>query len=78
MGNSKRKHVLNAAQKGRKMAQNLPRNDLAAWTADLREPNHFLKHVLTFDIVEDTDKAFEIKITECLWTKIFRDANCLA
>lgn len=64
-----------AAQKGRNMAQNLPRNDLAAWAADLREPNHFWKHVLTFDIVEDTDKAFEMKITECLWAKIFREAK---
>jgi len=64
-----------AAQKGRNMAQNLPRNDLVAWTADLRDPNHFWKHVLTFDIVEDTDKAFEMKITECLWAKIFREAK---
>lgn len=64
-----------AAQKGRNTAENLPRNDLTTWTADLRKPNHFWKHVLTFDIVEDTDKAFEMKITECLWAKIFREAK---
>ena len=71
----KRAGSKSAAQYARNMAQNLPRNDLAAFTADLRKPTHFWKHVLTFDIVEDTDKAFEMKITECLWAKIFRDAK---
>lgn len=71
----KRAGSKSAAQYARNMAQNLPRNDLAAFTADLRKPNHFWKHVLTFDIVEDTNKAFEMKITECLWAKIFREAK---
>ncbi|MHA1126236.1 MAG: L-2-amino-thiazoline-4-carboxylic acid hydrolase [Candidatus Heimdallarchaeota archaeon] len=28
---------------------------------------------LTYDIVEDTDKKFKMKVTECLWTKVFND-----
>ena len=71
----KRASSKSAAQYARNMAQNLPRNDLAAFTAHLRKTNHFWKHVLTFDIVEDTDKAFEMKIAECLWAKIFREAK---
>jgi hypothetical protein len=30
---------------------------------------------LTFTIIEDTDKAIEQKITECLYAKTFRDAD---
>jgi len=36
-------------------------------------PSRFMKHVLTFDIIEDTDRVFEIKVTECLWAKTFRE-----
>jgi hypothetical protein len=35
----------------------------------------FWRHVLTFELVENTAKAAEIKVTECLWAKTFREAN---
>jgi hypothetical protein len=56
-------------------AKSLPRRDLAAFVAPLKNPDHFWKHVLTFSIVEDTPKAFEVKVTECLWAKTFRGMN---
>jgi len=56
-------------------AKNLPKNDLAAFTILFKRPNPVLKNALTFEIVEDTEKAFEIKMTECLWAKTFRDAK---
>jgi hypothetical protein len=28
-----------------------------------------------YEIVEDTDKVYELKITECLWAKTFREAD---
>jgi hypothetical protein len=31
--------------------------------------------VLTFEVKEETDTVFEIKVTECLWAKVFRDAG---
>lgn len=62
-----------AARGAKQMAKNLPKNDLAAWTTSLRKPDYFWKNVLTFEIVEDTEKAFEVKITECLWAKTIRD-----
>ena len=37
--------------------------------------NELYKHVLTYEIVEETDKAVQLKITECLWAKIFRAAK---
>jgi hypothetical protein len=57
------------------LAKKLGKNDLAAYTEILRKPNRFWQNVLTFQIVEDTPQAFELKVTECLWAKTYRDAK---
>jgi len=31
--------------------------------------------ILSIEILENTDKIYEIKITECIWAKTFRDAD---
>jgi hypothetical protein len=62
-----------ALKDGQTAARQLPRNDFAAFNAWAREPNHFWKHALTFEIVEDTSQAFEVRVTECLWAKTFRE-----
>jgi hypothetical protein len=31
--------------------------------------------VLTFEVVENTPKAAEFKVSECLWAKTFREAK---
>ena len=54
-------------------ARQLPSNDFAAFNASMREPSHFAKHILTLEIVEDTPQAVEVKVTECLWAKTFRE-----
>lgn len=56
-------------------AKKLGKNDLAAYTQEMRQANRFWQHVLTFQIVEDTPRAFEVKVTECLWAKSYRDAK---
>jgi len=56
-------------------AGQVPSNDLATFTGWAREPNPFWQNTLTFEIVEDTERAFEVKVTECLWAKTFRDAG---
>jgi hypothetical protein len=33
------------------------------------------KNVLTMEIVEDSENAFEMKVTECIWADVFRDAD---
>ena len=71
------KRVIDEAA-GREMvelAKRLGKNDLAAYTEIMRKPNRFWQNVLTFQIVEDTPQAFELKVTECLWAKTFRDAK---
>ena len=62
-----------AAAGAKQMANSLPKNDLAAFTSVMKKPDYFWKHALTFEIVEDTKTAFEVKISECIWAKTFRD-----
>jgi hypothetical protein len=60
---------------GQFMAKRSPEISLAAYTEVMRNPDPFWQHVLTAEIVEDKEKSFEIKVTECLWAKTFRDAR---
>ncbi|MGD2089545.1 MAG: L-2-amino-thiazoline-4-carboxylic acid hydrolase [Candidatus Aminicenantes bacterium] len=62
-----------AAEETKQMAKSLPKNDLAGFTSVLKKPDYFWKHTLTFEIVEDTQTAFEVKVTECIWAKTFHD-----
>jgi hypothetical protein len=62
------------AQSGRDKAKSLRKNDLAAYASNLKA-NELYKHVLTYEIVEETDKAVQLNITECLWAKNFREAR---
>jgi hypothetical protein len=55
------------------LIKSLPKNDLAAFIKLLDDP--FYKNTLTYEVVDQTDKAFEIKVTECLWAKMFREAR---
>ncbi len=58
---------------GQDTARQLPCNDFAAFNASMREPSHFGKHILTLEIIEDTPQTVEVKVTECLWAKTFRE-----
>jgi hypothetical protein len=62
-----------AVKAGQDTARQLPSNDFSAYSALVKQPSHFGEHVLTREIVEDTPQALEIKITECLWAKTFRE-----
>ena len=35
----------------------------------------FYQHTTTYEIVEDISDVLEIKVTECLWARIFREAG---
>lgn len=62
---------------GREAARMSQKNDFAAFTSQNKKrfSSPFYNHVLTYKIVEDTEKIFEKKITECLFAKTFREAN---
>ena len=61
-----------AALGAEQLIKSLPKNDLAAF---ISLPNDLYNNALTYEVVEQTDKAFEIKVTECLWAKTFREAR---
>jgi hypothetical protein len=62
-----------AALGAEQLVKSLPKNDLAAFIKLLDNPLYH--NVLTYEVVEQTDNAFEIKVTECLWAKTFREAK---
>jgi hypothetical protein len=65
-----------AKRRAQQELKTLPANDFATFRAGFREkPNRFWEHVITSAIVEDTDRAIETKVTECLWAKTYREAK---
>ncbi len=48
---------------------------LQSFVGYLKKPDHFWQNVLTAEIVEDTPSTFEIKVTECLWARTFKEVN---
>jgi hypothetical protein len=57
------------------MAKNLPKRDMAIfadWISKILKTFPDSKAV-TFEVVEKTDKVFEVKFTECLYAKILRE-----
>ena len=63
------------AQVGQAWAASIPRNDMATWTAWMDDMDNPFHDRLTFEVIERTDHVCEIKITECLWAKTFREAG---
>jgi len=64
-----------ASEYAKMQASNFEKNDLATFSEQARNPNHFLKNVTSYDVVKYTDSVFELEIHECLWAKIFRESN---
>ncbi len=50
-------------------------NDLASFKVWATEPDRLYQHALKWEVVEDTESTFGVKISECLWAKTFRDAD---
>ncbi len=62
------------AQWGRNIVKILQKNDMASLVAWIKEGGSY-KHFQTYEIVEETDKTFEVKVSECLFAKTFREAD---
>jgi hypothetical protein len=61
------------AATGKNHAKNSPDNSFKTYVSTFRPPRY--KNTLTHEVVEDTDTAFELKMTECIWAKTFLDAG---
>lgn len=51
------------------------RNDLSVFKQDYNPTTPGIRDILTIEVVEDTEEAYGIKITECLWAEVFRKAD---
>jgi hypothetical protein len=58
---------------GESQRQNSPDDSFQTYVATFRPPRY--ARSLTHEIVEDTEKAFGLKVTECIWATVFRDAG---
>jgi len=58
---------------GQNQAKKLGDNSLEAYAKQLRPPAY--KNLLVHEIVEDTEAAFEIKVTKCIWAETFLNAG---
>jgi hypothetical protein len=57
---------------GKQQASRMPENSFAAYVSQFRSG---FDSMLTMEIVEDTEKAFELKVTECIWADTFLKAK---
>jgi hypothetical protein len=57
---------------GRKVQESLD-NSFQSFTANFRPPRY--ANTLTFEIVEDTGKVFELRVTECIWASVHKEAG---
>jgi hypothetical protein len=55
--------------------KDLPIRDLRAFSQFFKNPNPFAANSLTMEIVQDSDKVFEMRFSECLWAKTFKEAD---
>lgn len=72
----KRVNSESVARGQRERVKSLPNNDFATFVSLSRaRKNRFVQHVLTDEVVEETERFIRTKITECLWAKTFQEAN---
>lgn len=51
------------------------KNDLSVFKEDYNPTTPGISDILTIAVMEDTQSAYGIKITECLWAEVFRKAG---
>jgi hypothetical protein len=67
----------NSANTGRRAGEsqrrNSPDGEFQTFVATFRPPRY--AGALTHEIVEDSEKVFELRVTECVWATAFREAG---
>jgi hypothetical protein len=68
---------VNSAEIGRRVgerqAQSSPDTSFQTFVATFRPPRY--DKALTLEITEDTATVFQLRVTECVWAKVYRDAG---
>jgi hypothetical protein len=65
----------NGANSGKNLAANLGKNDFRSYNERFRDKNHSLNELTEFEIVEDSEKAFELKVAQCVIVEPFIKAG---
>ena len=60
-------------QLGQQQAKQSPDQTFATYVKTFKGPGY--DKTLTMEIVEDSDKVFELKVSECLWAAVFLQAK---
>ena len=60
-------------QIGERQAQRSPDTEFQTFVANFRPPRY--ANTLTLEIVEDSEDAFELRVTECIWASVHKDAG---
>jgi hypothetical protein len=58
---------------GEQQAREFPDTEFATFVNQFRPPRYGTS--LTHEVVEDTEKAFGLRVTECIWAATFREAG---
>ncbi len=58
---------------GERQARDFPDTAFGTFVNQYRPPRY--SDVLTHEVVEDTEKAFGLRVTECVWAQVFREAD---
>jgi hypothetical protein len=53
----------------------LPSREFPTFKQFFKNPNPFTANTWTMEIVEDSEEVLEMKFSECLWAKTFKDAK---
>jgi hypothetical protein len=64
----------NMTRMGRAQAARTDDHSLHQYTEQFRQTQNY-KSRLEMEIVEDTDEAFELKVTKCIWASTFLEAD---
>jgi hypothetical protein len=56
---------------------NYPERNLRDWFTDLELSmnNDFFRNIVSYEVTSRTETSFELRFTECLWAKTFREAE---
>jgi hypothetical protein len=60
-------------QVGEQQARNASGTDFQTFVETFRPPRY--ANSLTHEVVEDGEKVFELRVTECIWAETFRNAG---
>lgn len=65
----------NGKIKGDAVAKQFPKRDFHSYNERFRNLSGTMNELITYDIIKDTEKAFEIKVTECVVVEVYIDAG---